>query len=146
MPYTLYLAGPLTGMPWSYATGWRNRLAFALGNEDFRCLSPLRLVPESGEEIPHVIPDDPLANQKAIVGRDFNDILRADLVIANTLGAEFASIGTVCEITFAYANRKPTILCYAEGSAHDHAFLKEMCAFHCHDSDDLPYLVRGILS
>lgn len=52
----------------------------------------------------------PLSCQKGITCHDRMDIMRCDIIIVNFLGAKRVSIGTVMEITWADAWRKPIII------------------------------------
>lgn len=116
----VYLAGPITGLRFDEAAEWRE--SFDLP-EGWAGLSPLR-----GKE--HLRSDVILASDfdggSVAVARDLTDIEKCDVVLANFLGAESISAGTMAEIGFAYANYKPIIVVLEEGSVHDHVFVKHM--------------------
>lgn len=95
----------------------------------------------------------PLRTEQAIFYRDFNDVYTCDLVLANfeetaiksvtasvkipgpAIGAgeniktksvdiQLASIGTVMELSWAWAFRKPVGLVLPKKNVHDHTFIK----------------------
>jgi nucleoside 2-deoxyribosyltransferase len=131
----VYLAGPITGLTFEGCTDWRNTVRDAV-HENIQTLSPLRgkqylqerciagngVVGMSYEEYP-------LSSKRGINTRDHWDVLRCDVVFVNFLGAEKVSIGTVMEIAWAHAYKKPVIIVMEKGNIHEHAMLDECTGF-----------------
>jgi nucleoside 2-deoxyribosyltransferase len=118
LPYpqkTVYTAGPITGLNYQdSALGWRADLAKLLPDH-IRTLSPMRgksFLKDAGILVgdPNMYPQHAMATAKGIMCRDGNDVMNCDLMIANFLGAEKASVGTAIEFGLAHAYRKPVIL------------------------------------
>ena len=61
------------------------------------------------------------------------------------LGAERVSIGTVMEIAFAHAYRKPVVAAMEKGNAHEHAMLCEAIGFRCATLEEAADVARAIL-
>lgn len=135
---TIYLAGPMSGLPWQTANAWRERVDLSLGPE-YRCLSPMRWQPT---EI--LINYD--ATTDEILRRDFFDVQQADLVLADfTIAAETVSFGTVSELGWAYALRKPTIMVVPEDSIYHHPWMVEMADYVRSDLSEAIKIVRKLL-
>lgn len=97
--HTVYLAGPITGCTYGECVDWRRY--FADGMPDcIECLSPMRGKGYLKDElaIQESYPDTTMSTDKAITARDYFDCNRADVIVANMLGATRASIGTAMEI------------------------------------------------
>lgn len=112
-----YLAGPMTGLSYAAANGWRVVVRNALLPR-IECLSPLRGITEA-----QYAAQDAAACQRDFL-RDFNDVRCCDLVFVNLLGSTRVSQGTIYEVAWAYAFRKPVVVAIEnEGNPHDHPFL-----------------------
>lgn len=125
--YLIYLAGPITGLSFDGCVDWREKVCEMLPTAIVG-LSPMRgkhfLSNET--EIKYSYEDTPLACARGIMTRDFNDCCRCDVVIANFLGAEKVSVGTVMEIAWAYNRRIPVIAVIEKtGNPHDHPMMSE---------------------
>lgn len=129
--YKVYLAGPILGLSTQDATDWRIIASRNFERLGLLALSPMRhkeylagydVLPDSAEE--HV-----LSSQKGIVARDRNDVLRCDAVLMYLIGAPKASIGTMVELGWADAYRKPVIAVMTPGDIHWHAFVRELSGF-----------------
>lgn len=118
----VYLAGPIAGLTFDVANGWRDVAAAALP-PGWRALSPLR-----GKD--HLDDGKVLSNNfdggGQAVARDLHDIDMCDAVIVYFGGAERVSIGTVAEIGYAYAKGKPIIVVPFGDRLHDHVFIYYM--------------------
>lgn len=142
----LYLAGPITGLSYGGTTTWRGEVAKELGDA-LECLSPMRgkdyLLQET--TVPDSYEDKILSSQRAIFCRDMWDCMRCDIVLVNLLGATHVSIGTVMEIAWATSQKKPIILVMEEaGNIHEHAMLREACAFRVTNLDAAITLIKTI--
>jgi len=125
----VYLAGPMTGLTYLEASVWRNWTSRRLAEFDIGCFNPFRGIPESefdnsptGDKTAKNI----FATQRGIVSRDFADVIRSDVVLANLRGARKHTIGTCFEMAWAYLARIPLVVVMEEdGSVFDHPFVRE---------------------
>ena len=142
----VYLAGPIKGLGYGDATDWRNHAKAELAPE-IVCYSPMRgkdyldTCRPIQAEYPHLT----LSNAKAIMARDRNDVMRADLVLANLAGAESVSIGTVMECAWADAFRVPLVVVGREGDLHDHPMIREAAGWTVPDLETACYVARSVL-
>lgn len=134
LSHSIYLAGPISHCTYGQATDWREAFAAMLRDlaPSIHCLSPMRgksyLAGES--VLLHDYPDTILSNQRAIMTRDYGDVLRCDLIVANFLGAAHVSIGTAMECAWGYSHRKPVIAVIEDrGNVHDHPMMRESFGF-----------------
>jgi nucleoside 2-deoxyribosyltransferase len=144
----VYLAGPITGLTFEDAQGWRDIAARSLAPE-INAFSPLRNKTFlSGRGAIHSKPylGVAMATDRGIMTRDHWDCLTADLILVNFLGARYPSIGTAMEIGFAFAYRKPVVaIMEHEGNVHDHGMIREAIGYRTHDFDEALEIVRAIL-
>ena len=107
---TVYLSGPITGLSQSTARHWREHVAGRLAPGvvaidpmrdavDATIVSNLRM--DDAARLEH------LRHGKEILERNRADIARCNLVLANFLGADRASIGAIGELFWADAFRYP---------------------------------------
>ena len=91
--------------------------------------------------------DHALSRGKAIVARDYFDVDRAGIVLANFLGAQRVSIGSCCEISRAHAKNKLVVLVMEdEGNLHDHPFLTEAAGFRVNNLRDACRIIQHVTS
>lgn len=144
----VYLAGPITGQSYGSATDWRAHAKSYLATYDIQTISPLRHKPYLSEE--QLIKDSyenyPLSSRKGTTTRDRFDAMRADVLLANVLGAEKVSIGTVMEIAWADSKRIPIILVMDDKNIHDHGMLRECAGFIVGTLPDGLDIARAILT
>ena len=144
----VYLAGPITGKSYGVATGWRDYATERLGVYGIVALSPMRWKAwlRTAEELRDSYEQDVMTRGKAIVTRDRFDVLRADVILVNVLGAVSVSIGTVLEIAWADSHRIPVVLVIEEKqNPHEHAMLTELCAFLVETLDAGIQVCRALL-
>ena len=122
----LYLAGPITGLTYQEATGWRNQVREALP-DDWKVLDPMR-----GKS--HLRGMGALAanfdSGMDAVSRDLQDIRSADVVLAHFAASDAqtgVSLGTSCEIGYAFALGKPVVAVVRRNTPYDHIFIDHMC-------------------
>jgi len=141
----VYLAGPISGISYEKAVGWRRIATQRLA--PIRCLSPMRgKTYLSSEEAIADSYDTPLSCARGILTRDHWDVLRCGVVLANLLGAERVSVGTVCEIAWAHAYRKPVVLVMEpNGNPHQHAMIVEMAGFWLQTLDEAIDVVKTLV-
>lgn len=73
---------------------------------------------------------DPSITDNAILYRDNWMVRQCDILFANLLNAPRISIGTICEIAWAWDHHKHIVLAIEDKSIHDHAFLRSMVPIH----------------
>jgi len=143
---TCFLSGPITGLSYKKATDWREHVKEALAHHGIEGLSPMRCA--EFLEAEHAIQDHydhVLANRRAITERDRYDVKRCDALFVNLLEAKKVSIGTMLEIAWADAWRKPIILCMEDGNVHEHAMVREMAGFITDNLDEAVWVARALL-
>lgn len=105
MKKTVFLSGPIRGIPRELSLGWRND-ATKLLKKNFNVLHALR-----GRE-----KKETLVDPRAAVIRDLSDIQRADILLVNDTLDNCSMIGTSMEVFSAFNQNKPVIIF---GHAHD---------------------------
>lgn len=108
MPRTVFLCGPMRGVPRHDAIAWRKRAQRLLGR-GFRVLHAYR-----GREQRETFPDP-----RGAVVRDKQDIRRCDVMIVNDTFAQASMIGTAMEVFFAHALDKAVIV-FGRGHRDDY--------------------------
>lgn len=144
----VYLAGPISGLSWEEATGWRdyakkNFLPHVVG------LSPLRGKEylASEQAIGKTYPKTLMSNSRAINSRDRFDTRRADLVLMNLLGCKTVTVGTMIEVGWANMAGVPIVLVMeASGNVHEHPMVRECAGFFAETVEDGVALVNAVLS
>lgn len=101
---TVFLAGPMRGIPRNEALAWRNKVKDLLGQR-FHVLHALR-----GREEKETFTDP-----RGAVIRDKNDIYRSDIFIVNDTLDSASMIGTSMEVYIAHSHDIPVIVF---GNAH----------------------------
>lgn len=104
---TVYLAGPITGCNAGEANDWRYHAINRLEPEGIAGISPLRCEPLHGERYQYTHPDPRFGTAKAIASKNFLDVQMCDMTLCNL---PHLSLGTLLELGWAHALRKPTIL------------------------------------
>lgn len=145
--FLVYLAGPIAGTSFGECTDWRNSVIKQLPS-NITGLSPMRGRTELTHEktITRTYEDQPLGSGKGITARDRNDVIRADLVLVNFLGATQVSIGTVIEIAWADLLRKPIVVAMEKGNPHEHAILKDIVPFYTTSLEEAVNVAIAILN
>lgn len=145
--YTVYLAGPITGCTYAGCVDWRRDFADSMP-ECVECLSPMRGKGYLKDElaIQDSYPDTSMSTDKAITARDYFDCCRADVILANFLGATRASIGTAMEVAWGFSKHTP-IVCVMEktGNIHDHGMIREAIDFRVDSIEEAKRVVQAIL-
>lgn len=140
----IYLAGPITGLSYGECTDWRAYVTRQLPLA--ACYSPMRAKTFlQHEQCVQDHYDHPLASQGGITMRDRWDVMTCDLLFVNVLGAKLPSIGTVMEVAWADAWRKPIVLCMEAGNPHDHSMVRGVQPFIVEDLDSGIVIARAIL-
>lgn len=154
--YSVYLAGPISGLDLEEGEGWRQVAVDHLAECDIAAFSPLRKKDYlKGEgHILGAYDDWPLSTQRGIYARDRFDCHRVDAVIANLHsdycgiednGSQKVSIGTVMEIAWAAQNNTPVVLILDDDNIHHHPMLMEASPFVVDNLAEALALVDAIL-
>lgn len=149
MTQLVYLAGPINGISYRDCTSWREYVANKLPPH-IQAVSPMRAKPElrrrrrmGGRYPAHL----PLATDDGITTRDRFDVFRSDAILMNLLGAKIVTIGTMVELGWADALRKPVILVMERaGNVHDHPMVRHIAGFRAHTLEQGIELIVKIVS
>jgi hypothetical protein len=151
MQRTVYLAGPITGLTFEGATSWRE-YAVSKFPDWLLPLSPLRgksylkgMVDERNTIADHY-QNKILSTPRGITTRDRNDVMRSDAVLVNFMGAPRVSIGTVVEVGWADAFRKPLIVVMDRENMHWHSIIRECAGYITADLDEAIDVTIQVLS
>ena len=146
--YLLYLGGPIRGLSYGESTDWRAYVASKMPRH-IKVLSPMRAKKYlSGEKIlGNGYEAYPLSSQRGTNSRDRFDVGRCDMLFFNFLGAMRVSIGSVKEIGWADAWRKPMVIVMEpEGNIHDHVLIREAADFRVTTLDLGSEIVISVLT
>jgi nucleoside 2-deoxyribosyltransferase len=144
----VYLAGPISGLRYGNAQSWRDYVKDGLARLGIVGYSPLRaqeFLEDYGTLTESEYPDHVITSADAIMVRDHWDVQTSDAVFVNLLDTVQVTIGTVMELAWAYAYRKPTVLLMDEKNIHDHAMVRKAGIFRARTLDEGVDLTRAIL-
>lgn len=146
LEFLVYLAGPIQGETYRASTDWRQYVQRHMPPE-IRTLSPMRYKEYMANlgTMPDHLDSDPLSTMKGIVTRDRMDVMRCDMVIANLAEAQRVSIGTVMEIAWADACRKPVVAIMDQNNIHYHGMIRECVGYIVPTLDQAIDIVRAVL-
>lgn len=144
----VYLAGPISGLKFGEASDWRTIAADAFYPE-IEGFSPLRakeFLHAKGELADIGYDESILACPRGIMTRDHWDCMTADVILANLLGAKKVSQGTVMELAWGFAYRKPVVaVMEKEGNVHEHAMVTEAINYRVETLDEAIAVCKAIL-
>lgn len=154
----VYLAGPITGLTYDGATDWREEVINALwprvvgvspmrGKSYLAKLSVIEDAVKQQASIGGTSEDlyklgNVMSSPQGITGRDRNDVMHADAVLMNLLGATRVSIGTMIEAGWADAFRKPLVVVREPDNLHAHGMLDAMATYTVSTLDEGIHLVN----
>lgn len=149
-----YLSGPIAGLTYDQVVSWRELLRTKV-DSSINLISPMRGKQHlSDVEIFHqVIADNKsghnvMDNGKAIFSRDYFDVQNCDVLLFNALGATEKSIGSICEVAWAFQMRKPIVFAIDNNkdNPHNHDFLHTMANYTVDNIEDAAYVVNSIFT
>ncbi len=144
---TAYLAGPIKGTSYRECVDWREDARRSLADVGIIGLSPMRFKTYLAQE--GAIADDyaehPLCTQQGITARDRFDCQRSDVVLMNLIGADHVSIGSMIEVGWADAARRPIIAAMEPGNIHNHGMVRACAGFIVPTLADALDVCRAIL-
>jgi hypothetical protein len=131
-PYrpTVYLAGPIGGLTWDEATGWRNQAESLL--IPFETRSPLRDMDGMSLKDHCFVTDGERESNKEnyvefpfykLFQRDYMDVHTCDAMLINMIGAKRQSVGTICEIAWGYRRGMPMFVAMEPGNLNENPFI-----------------------
>jgi len=143
----IYLAGQISGLTYGDAEDWRNQFSQML-DPRIEAFSPLR-----GKDyltmrgpLEGSYDEFPLSTDQGITTRDRYDCMGADLVVFNLLGATRVSLGTMIELGWADAARRPAILVMEKtGNLHEHPMVRQTTQFRVDNLKDAAAIANIIL-
>jgi nucleoside 2-deoxyribosyltransferase len=123
----VYLARPITGCTYEEVVAYYVETIALLRGFGFEVLFPMcgknYLRSETVFKSEGYV--QPLSTNRAIVGRDRWMVKQSDIVLANLSGSRQVSIGTVCELAWAFDAGKHVLVVMELGNVHEHAFVLE---------------------
>jgi nucleoside 2-deoxyribosyltransferase len=145
--FKVYLAGPISGLTYAGAQEWRDEFTRRI-DPRIKAYSPLRgkdylanMGPLEGS-----YKEFPLSTDKGMTTRDRYDCMGADLVVFYLLGAQRISIGTMIEVGWCDAARRPAILVIEDsGNPHDYPMVRENVQFRVNNLDDAIKIAEIVL-
>jgi nucleoside 2-deoxyribosyltransferase len=144
----VYLAGSITAATDLQARDWRTHCRDSLA-PDIEVLSPTRQKFEVIDETLDLSCEEHLRMMKhgrGIAMRDRFDVARCHLLIVNLKNARSISIGSVGEVFWADAYRKPVIMVREQGNIHTHAMLDALVGWIFEDLDEAIATARTLLA
>ena len=155
---TVYLAGPISGLTYDEATGWREVISACLAGDGIKCLSPLRAevylrnhkgllndIQGTDELVDTACQVRAMCTQRGVFARDKLDAENCSVLLLNVLGAKKISIGSVLEVGWANANKRLIVLVMEEGNPHDHCFMREAADFRTDSLVEATDIIKAIL-
>lgn len=153
MKKIVYLYGPITGLSFAGAQDWRTWMRRQLAPHGIDAVSPLRFkdylanldeISGHGREYADM---GVLSTPPAVIARDKFDVLRADLLLGNFLGADRVSIGSMFEQAWAHQKHTPIAAALEpEGNPHDHMFFNSTIGFRVHSLEALRDVALAVLT
>jgi nucleoside 2-deoxyribosyltransferase len=134
---SVYLAGPIAGLTLKQATMWRLWAKQRLSEHGIRGISPLRdtLFMPADKRFSKTLEAEsalrPTITPKSVVTQNRLDASTSDALVVNLHGATAVSIGTVAEMAWADAARRPVIVVMeGDGSnPHEHALVDQIAGW-----------------
>jgi nucleoside 2-deoxyribosyltransferase len=156
----VYLAGPITGLTFSIANAWRQRVVDS-SYPSIEFLNPLRYDRDDLETFQHR--SAAFDGLKNIVRRNYHDVQRSDVILAcfENCAPTNISLGSVYELAWGYALRKPTIavipglteessmeaardMAQRPSTSYNHPYLKEAVDYLTDNLDEAIKILRII--
>lgn len=145
---TVYLAGPVTDCTEGEAKDWRAEVDSALRDYGIRSISPVRCEPARGERYTLSNQDPRFGTMTAIASKNFADVQMCDMLLAympRAMMERRLSVGTLCELAWGYALRKPTLLVSDYPFLMDHPVVRACANWPLSTLDEACEVLIGIL-
>jgi len=144
----VYLAGPICGCTHSEANDWRVWVVAKLKEHGIVGISPLRCEPLVGERYSSVYGDPRFGTARAIGSKNVFDVMNCDMVLAylpKQADGRPQSYGTICELAWGFAFRRPTILVSDDKYVMEHPVLNTCAGWLISDLQQAVDVCVGIL-
>lgn len=135
----VYLGGPIRGLTYEDAIGWRNDAIKRLGDIGISCYSPMR----NKEKIAGVDKiGDSYENlkgysSKEIFERDKFEVVNSDILLFNFLNKKVSIIGSLFELAWGHLLGKYCVVVVDKDSIYaKHPFVKESASIMFEDLDE----------
>lgn len=142
------LAGPIAGCTQSEAKDWRDYVSAKIALFGIIGVSPLRCEHLVGPVYSLNHPDPRFGTARAISSKNFFDMQSCDMVLAYlplALNMKRPSYGTIIELGWAFALRKPTILVTDDKYVREHPVINACSAWVLDNLEDAIDTIVGIL-
>ena len=146
---SVYLAGPIAGCTRGEANDWRDHMRYGLAEHRIQGISPLRCEPLMGERYTADSPDPRFGTARAIASKNFLDVQMCDMTLCylpRELNERRLSVGTVIELAWAHALRKPTILVSDYPFLTEHPVVQANAGWVLPTLDDATEVIIGVLA
>jgi len=126
----IYLAGPIKGCTYDGATQWRVDATKRLTEGGWQVLSPMAGKAYLKDEgtLGDYYDQFPASTNAAIVTIDAGRVQASDALLIYLKGATERSIGTICELAWAWWNHKAIVIVMEKGGVHEHGWIHHMGA------------------
>ena len=147
----IYVAGAISGGKVEDVKSYFTNMSKELSSYGFDVLSPMTGKGKLRTSDTYRAMDypDPIATNRAIIGRDRWMVGQADVIFCNLSGATRVSIGSMMELAWAYELRKHIVLVMEKDNIHQHAFVKMVADIIFETSEEaleyLESLAKGTL-
>lgn len=142
------MAGPITGRNLEEANDWRGNVVEHLNNAGIRGVSPLRCEPIRGETYDIGNADPRFGTARAIASKNFLDVQTCDITLVylpKELNDKKLSLGTIVELAWAHALRKPTILVSDDPLITEHPVMQANASWVVPSLDEAIEVIVGVL-
>jgi nucleoside 2-deoxyribosyltransferase len=157
MTKRVYLAGPISGLNYEGAEGWRKYVKSQIetgAKYPVQALSPLRAqehLRDVGIFTDHAKETErlacPMSTPRGLFVRDRYDAMNCDVLFVNLLGATKESKGTILELGWADSKGTPIVVAIENDGSnpHEHAMINELIGFRCTSLDQAINVTKSIL-
>jgi nucleoside 2-deoxyribosyltransferase len=145
---SVYLAGPISGCDLREANDWRSDVMRRLELANIRGISPLRCEPLVGERYGLTYEDPRFGTAKAISSKNFLDVQMCDMTLCympKALNERRLSVGTLIELAWAHALRKPTVLVTDYQFLMEHPVVQAAASWSLSTMDEAIDVLVGVL-
>ena len=146
---TVYLAGPIAGCDRGEANDWRSHVSYQLRQHNIQGISPLRCEPLVGDRYSVGYDDPRFGTARAIASKNFLDVQMCDITLCylpKELNERRLSVGTILELGWAHALRKPTILVSDYPFLTEHPVVQANAGWILPSLDDAVEVITGVLA
>ena len=124
---TVYLFGPIRGLSYKQATGWRIEAENRLREVGFDVISPLFAKEYLAKQkcLKGSYEQYALSTTHAIYARDYWSVQISDILLGNFLKAKLPSFGSIMEMAWGWNLGRFIVLAMENRNIHDHPFIRE---------------------